>query len=99
MSKVQYKEIKGKRTVFGKFIKIVFILFNLLMLYWMIAGMGAATNHVDELSNNAEKAGAAIGTGLGAMMILFIWGIGDVILGMFVLFTRPSRTLVAEETK
>ncbi|AXP41822.1 TPA: hypothetical protein ACPG2T_000769 [Haemophilus influenzae 10810] len=38
----------------------------------------------------SKKADAAIGTGLGASIILSICGIGDVILGLFVLFTRPK---------
>ena len=80
---------KPKRGFFGKLIKWGFIGFNILMAIWFIGGMGAATDGMDAMSE-AEKAGAAIGTGIGAAMILSIWVIGDIILGLFVLFTRPK---------
>ena len=51
--------------------------------------MGAATDVMEGLSE-AEKAGGAVGAGLGAVLILSIWVIGDIILGLFVLFTRPK---------
>lgn len=79
-----------KRGLFGKVVKYTFILFNLLMLWWMIAGVGGAADTINTAGSEAEQAGAAIGTGLGAMMIMFIWVVGDVILGLFVLFTRPK---------
>jgi hypothetical protein len=66
---------KPKRTIFGKIIKYTFIGFNLLMLYWMVSGIGAVAETINASSSEANQAGVAIGTGLGAMMILFIWGI------------------------
>ncbi|GDY26403.1 MULTISPECIES: hypothetical protein [Agarivorans] len=80
---------KPKRSIFGKLIKWSFILFNIFMAWWMFAGMDAATTTMDSLEG-AEAAGAAIGTGIGAMLISGIWVIGDIILGLFVLFTRPK---------
>lgn len=80
---------KPKRGFFGKMFKWTFILFNVLMLWWLIGGVGAATEGMEAMSE-AEKAGAAMGTGIGAMMIMTIWVIGDIILGSFVLFTRPK---------
>jgi hypothetical protein len=79
---------KPKRGFFGKVFKWLFILFNLFMAFWLFSGMGAATESMDALSG-AEKTGAAIGTGIVAMLILGVWVIGDIILGIFVLFTRP----------
>ena len=81
----------ANRSFFGKIVKWVFIGFNILMLLWMIFGMGGAAESYDKLGSNAEKAGAAIGTGIGAMMIMFIWGFGDLILGIMVLLTRPKN--------
>ena len=72
---------KPKRTFFGKLVKWSFIGFNILMLLWMVFGVGGA----------AEKAGAAIGTGLGVMMIMFVWIAGDVVLGLMTLLTRPKK--------
>lgn len=80
---------KPKRGFFGKLIKWSFIGFNILMAIWLIGGMGAATDGMDAMSE-AERAGAAIGTGIGVALILGIWVIGDVILGLFVLLTRPK---------
>ena len=81
---------KPTRTLFGKLIKYSLIAFNILMLAWLIGGMNAATKTMGTMSG-AEQAGAAIGTGLGAMMIVVIWVIGDVILGLFTLLTRPKE--------
>jgi len=80
---------KPKRGFFGKLIKWSFIGFNILMAIWLVAGMGKATEGMEALSG-AEQAGAAIGTGLGAAMIFGIWFFGDIVLGLFVLFTRPK---------
>lgn len=80
---------KLKRGFFGKLFKWTFILFNALMLWWMVAGMGAVSEHVNR-GSSAEQAGAAIGAGIGFTLILGIWFVGDAILGLFVLFTRPK---------
>jgi hypothetical protein len=87
--KCGYQINKPKRGVFGKIIKWSFILFNILMLWWIIGGVGATTEGIEAM-NEAEQAGVAIGTGLGVMMIMTVWVIGDIILGLFVLFTRPK---------
>jgi succinate dehydrogenase/fumarate reductase cytochrome b subunit len=79
---------KLQRTTGGKICKFVFILFNILMLWWMVAGMGAATEGYEAMSE-AEQSGTAIGTGVAFFILLCIWALGDIILGMFVLFTRP----------
>ena len=80
---------KPKRTGFGKIIKWGFIGFNILMLIWFVGGMNAATEGV-EMMSEAEQAGAAIGTGIGAMMIFGIWGFGDVVGGILMLLTKPK---------
>jgi hypothetical protein len=85
------------RTVFGKIVKWVFILFNVLMLVWMISAMSAVGDINEQTVNDAERAGAAIGTGLGMTFLLFIWGFGDIILGLFVLFTRRKKLITVEE--
>jgi hypothetical protein len=80
---------KPTRSFFGKIIKWTFIGFNILMIFWFVGGMNAATEHAENLTG-AAQAGAAIGTGLGAAMILGIWGFGDFVLGLFLLLTRPK---------
>lgn len=80
---------KAKRGFMGKLFKWSFIAFNALMAIWTVGGFNAATKDYDALSG-AEQAGAAIGTGVGMIMVMTVWVIGAVILGLFVLFTRPK---------
>ncbi|MGX7666062.1 hypothetical protein [Flavobacterium pedocola] len=82
---------KPERSFFGKIVKYTFIVFNLLMLLWFITGVGSAAQTVDGAASEAEQAGAAIGTGIGAMLIITIWVFGDLILGIMTLLTRPKR--------
>ncbi|WP_421579753.1 hypothetical protein [Shinella sp. M31] len=80
---------KPKRSFFGKLFKWSFIAFNALMLVWLVSGVNAASDGMNSL-NDAERAGSAIGTGLGVAMIFSVWVVGDIILGLFVLFTRAK---------
>ena len=82
----------------GQVVKWAFIIFNLLMLLWMITGLSAVGSAVGDTASDAERAGAAIGGTIGASLILFVWGLGDVILGMFVLFTRGKKIITEETT-
>ncbi len=82
---------KPKRTLFGKIVKFTFIAFNILMLLWLVFGVGSAAETIEQAGSEAEQAGAAIGTGLGAMMIIIIWVAGDVILGLMTLLTRAKK--------
>jgi hypothetical protein len=81
---------KPTRSVFGKLIKWTFIGFNALMALWLWAGMKAASTAIDATTSSAEQAGAAIGTGIGAALVITLWVAGAVILGLFVMFTRPK---------
>ncbi len=81
---------KPKRGFFGKVFKGLFILFNILMLVWIIGGTNAAVETQQGLEG-AALAGSQVGTGLGIAMILVLWVIGDIILGLLVLFTRPEK--------
>lgn len=80
-----------QRTTFGVGIKWLFIGFNLFMLYATMKGLGGVSEVVNNGSSEAERAGAAIGTGIGAMFLLFIWGFGALILGSFTYFTRAKK--------
>jgi len=82
---------KPQRSAIGKIIKYCFIGFNILMLIWFITGMGEAADTASAAHSEAEQAGAAIGTGLGAMMLLLIWVFGDIVLGLLTLLTRPKK--------
>ncbi|HWJ39095.1 MAG TPA: hypothetical protein VNR86_10095 [Sphingomicrobium sp.] len=91
------------RTVFGKIVKWLFIGFNVLM--FAIAAVSCSSNS-QVISNAASSggeyheaatAGATIGAGLVMGTILFTWVAGDVILGLFVLFTRRKKVIEVEE--
>lgn len=85
------------RTAFGKLVKWIFIGFNVLMLIWMVSSCAAVGNMSADAVNDAERAGTAIGAGIGMTFLLIVWGLGDVILGLFVLFTRRKKIITVEE--
>jgi hypothetical protein len=86
---------KRVRSTFGQLVKWAFIAFNVLMLIWLVGGMGAVSKMPTH--SDAERAGHAIGAALGFSAILGIWMMGDIILGLFVLLTR-GNTVIVEET-
>ncbi len=81
---------KPTRTVLGKIIKWSFIGFNILMGWWLIAGLKGSGEVINKVGSEAGKAGAVIGTTMGVGIIFFLWVCGVVILGALVLFTRPK---------
>lgn len=84
---------KYQRGFFGKLFKYAFILFNVLMLFWVVGGFISASGGIGKLSSDAERAGAAIGTAMGIGLLLTLWVIGDIILGLFVMFTRGKKVI------
>ncbi|EZQ01168.1 hypothetical protein [Acinetobacter sp. Ver3] len=82
---------KPKRSLIGKIFKWAFILFNLLMFVIAFKACGGASEVYTSSTNEYEQAGAAIGTTLGMGLVFTFWVLIDVILGLFVLFTRPKR--------
>ena len=86
------------RGFFGHVFKLLFIGFNAIMLVWLVGGMMAVSTHTATLTTEAERAGAAIGMAMGAGGILFIWIVGAVILGLFVLLSKGKKVIV-EETR
>jgi hypothetical protein len=80
---------KPKRTFIGKLLKWIFIAFNVLMPISIYQGISHNTALMQDLSGES-LAGFQVGTGIGVAFLLGIWFVGDVILGLFVLFTRPK---------
>jgi len=80
---------KPKRTFIGKLVKWSFIAFNVLMPIFIYGGISNNAALMQDMSG-ARLAGAQVGTGIGVAFLLGIWFVGDVILGLFVLFTRPK---------
>jgi hypothetical protein len=90
------------RTAVGKFFKYLFIAFNILMLVMLFFGCSAASESINSAGAGADYpdaaiAGATLGAGLAMGTLLFIWLVGDVILGLFVLFTRRKKIIEVDE--
>lgn len=83
-----------KRGVFGMVMWWLFLAYNGLMGVAFFAGMKGAGDFTQHSADPAAKAGAAIGTALGAGMILSIWLIGALILGLIVALTRGKKVIV-----
>ncbi|WP_226102650.1 zinc ribbon domain-containing protein [Dickeya oryzae] len=81
---------KPKRSFLGKIIKFIFIIFNLLMIYSVFAGLSSSGQVINHATSELERAGATIGTGIGVMMLGSIWVIGDIVIGILVFLTRPK---------
>lgn len=87
---------RRKRGPIGFALKWLFVLYNLLMAWWLIAGMLGVSRLQHQAVTDAERAGAAIGTTLGLAMVVFFWAGGSIILGALALLTRGKKVIVEE---
>ncbi|WP_296747310.1 hypothetical protein [Mesorhizobium sp.] len=94
---VVQREIR-KRGFFGHVFKWLFIIFNILMLLWLVGYWSQISGMIGH-GSDAEKAGGAIGAAIGTSMLLFFWVAGDIILGLFTLLTRGKRILITEDAR
>ena len=93
------KVVRTEKTVrgpIGQIVKWTFIIFNIVMLCLMVAFCGHVGEVVNQSASDAETAGAGLGGALGSGFLLMIWLVGDVVLGLFVLFTKGKKTVVEE---
>jgi hypothetical protein len=97
MARVVRREIR-KRGFFGTIFKILFILFNLLMLAWIVLYWTQVSTVFDNIGSGAGRTGAQIGVTFASGFILFVWAAGDVILGLLTLLSRGSKVIVEEST-
>jgi hypothetical protein len=67
------------------------------MLIWFFSYTSEVAPMMEKMTNHYEKAGASAGVAIAWGMILFFWVGGSVILGLFVLLTRPARMLVPSD--
>lgn len=79
-----------KRGFFGKLFKWGFIIFNLVMVFWLFSYWADIGEMSAQTTDSASQTGMAIGATLGTGMLLVLWAVGDVILGLLVMFTRPK---------
>jgi len=85
-------EEREPRSFFGKIVKLIFIIFNILMLFWVIAGTVEVAKM--EVDDQYEQLGQSIGYFIGMTMILSLWAFGDIIMGILVLFTRGKKRYI-----
>lgn len=87
---------KRKRGVFGTIVWWIFLLFNALMLFSVIAGWGEFGNYIETATTPGERAGTIIGSAIGIWILLMIWLVGDIVLGILVLLTRGKKEFIQE---
>ncbi|MGE4385823.1 MAG: hypothetical protein AB7E39_08205 [Endomicrobiaceae bacterium] len=83
-----------KRGCFGQIIKWIFIFFNIFMIIWLIlafVSIGEVT-----ATSDAEKVGVVIGGVVGTGIIIFIWCLGDIILGLLTFLTRGNKIIITK---
>lgn len=82
----------ARKKGFRKFTWVILAI-NVIFLVWLIAGFATANNSPcgGGLSTSACQAASDIGTGIGAMIVVFLWVAADIILGIIWLITRPRQ--------
>lgn len=83
-----------RRGIFGTIMWWVFLGYNALMAFGFLSGLKNAGEVVERSADEASKAGAALGTIVGAGAILVIWLIGALVLGLIVALTRGKKVTV-----
>jgi hypothetical protein len=97
MATIVRREVR-KRGFFGWLFLLLFLGFNVFMVMWMVSAVALVADGPAAVTE-AEKAGRAIGAGIGMTFILVIWALGAVVTGLLALLTRGSRTIVTEEVR
>ena len=86
--------MRMERSVFGKIAKYMFIFFNMIMLVAVIF-LFLSIDEFDVFSpdeyKNEEKLSQFMLTGTLAYFLFFVWAVGDLLLGVWVLCTRPKK--------
>lgn len=90
---------KRRRGFFGWVFMLLFWAFNALMVVSLFSGISKNAEQYRTLATEAERQGAAAGTGLGIMMLLMTWAAGAVVLGLLVLFTRGRKEMIELQVK
>jgi len=85
-------EDRESRSFFGKIIKWIFIIFNILMLLWAVGGTSDVAQM--DINDEYEAAGQAIGYAIGISIIFSMWAFGSVFLGIMVFFTRGKKRYI-----
>jgi predicted MFS family arabinose efflux permease len=82
--------VRRKRGFFGWFFLLLFIGFNILMLWAADFGMGAA-DKLPSLSNNVFSLGVDLGAAIGIVAFIVCWVVGFLLLGLLAYLTRGRK--------
>ena len=82
---------KAKRGFFGKIFKWSFVLFNLLMFLWIIFVIFVYGDSATSTNDGIEQAANVVAGSMWIGASVTVWVIVDIILGIFVLLTRPKE--------
>jgi len=91
-----------KKPGSGFFVTILkweFILFNCMMVAWLVNSLGGAEIVADTSSSSAIQTSSENTMTLGTTIIITIWVMGDLILGIFLLLTLPKNYTLPPRTK
>lgn len=84
---------KHKRGYFGLLFLILFIAWNVVMAIWLLGFSMHVNEATQSASTQAESAVVTVGSGIGFIMMLILWGMGSVITGILALLSRGSKQL------
>ena len=83
-----------ERSMFGKIAKYAFISFNTIMIIALVLLLSSIDNF-DVFSEETYKTEKDLANflmiGTFAYLLFFVWILGDIILGVWVLCTRPKK--------
>ena len=87
-------DTKVERSIFGKLAKYIFIIFNIIMFIALIS-IFLSIDSFDVFSpglyEDKEKMSEFMMKGTFLWFLFFAWAVGDLILGVWVLCTRPKK--------
>lgn len=78
-----------RRGFFGRVFKWLFVVFNVLMLLYLITFMIIVIDAFPVIADQVGRGVAINHSTIGFLEILGTWMAGDIILGMLVMFTKP----------
>ena len=83
-----------ERSIFGKIAKYAFISFNVIMtiaLVFLFSSIGDVDVFSEETYKTEKELANFMMIGTFAYLLFFVWILGDIILGIWVLCTRPKK--------
>jgi F0F1-type ATP synthase membrane subunit a len=83
-----------RRGFFGTIFWWVFLAFNVLLGLWLFYAIKISSEHFQATADAAAQAGTAIGGTLAVGILLWLWVMGDVILGLLVLLSRGKKVTI-----